>query len=145
MTGPEGRYQQFVEFLMDFIRELNHLSGEGAVVLVEGRRDAAALAELGFVGEIITSATLASAGAKLRRAKIVIILTDLDTEGRRLASRYIRLFSRMGVQTTLTSRRRLSKASRGKFLHVENLIRFAPLQLGVDSLRREPGESSRPD
>ena len=56
----------------------------------------------------------------------MIILTDLDTEGRRLASRYVRFLTQEGVKTSLAQRRRLSEASRGVFLHIENLQRFAP-------------------
>jgi 5S rRNA maturation endonuclease (ribonuclease M5) len=134
MVVAERRFQTFIEFLVDFIRDLNDLSREGAIVLVEGKRDAAALAELGYTGEIMTSSTLTSGTSAVRRAKLVIILTDLDTEGRRLAARYIRMFSRLGVRTTLVARRRLSKNSRGKFLHIENLIRFAPLPLPVATL-----------
>jgi len=135
MGGPERRFEQFIEFLMAFIRELNDLSKEGAVVLVEGKRDATALVELGYAGEIITSSALTSTNPTVRRAKLIIILTDLDTEGRRLASRYIRFFSRMGIPTTLVARRRLSRSSRGKFLHIENLVRFAPLPLGIETIR----------
>ncbi len=137
MGSPERRFQRFIEFLVEFIRELNDLSRDGAVVLVEGKRDAAALVELGYAGEIVTSSTLTSTSPTIRRANLIVILTDLDTEGRRLAARYIRLFSRMEVRTTLAARRRLSRASRGKFLHVENLIRFAPLPLKVDAIREE--------
>jgi 5S rRNA maturation endonuclease (ribonuclease M5) len=134
MGSPERRFQQFIEFLVEFIRELNDSSRDGAVVLVEGKRDAAALVELGYGGEIVTSSAMRTGSSMARRAKRIIILTDLDTEGRRLAARYIRLFSRMGVPTSLATRRQLSRASRGKFLHIENLIRFAPLPLEVDSI-----------
>jgi 5S rRNA maturation endonuclease (ribonuclease M5) len=58
--------------------------------------------------------------------KLVIILTDLDEEGRRLAARYAEFLALRDVKTSLTHRRRLLKASHGTFLHVENLARFAP-------------------
>ena len=45
--------------------------------------------------------------------------------GRRLAARYMRFLSQEGVSASLAQRRRFSKASRGVFLHIENLRRFA--------------------
>ena len=53
-------------------------------------------------------------------------LTDLDEEGRRLAARYADFFTLRGVKPSLTQRRRLLRASHGTFLHMENLVRFAP-------------------
>jgi 5S rRNA maturation endonuclease (ribonuclease M5) len=55
----------------------------------------------------------------------MIILTDLDSEGRRLASKYVRFLTQEGVKPSLSQRKRLSEASRGVFLHIENLGRFA--------------------
>jgi len=136
MGTPERKFQAFVEFLIAFVHDLNEMSREGAVVFVEGKRDAAALAELGYRGRVLTAASLTSGSAPPRRAKLVVILTDLDTEGRRLAARYTKLFSHMGVHSTLVARRRLSSGSRGKFLHIENLRRFAPLPVVEDSIPR---------
>jgi len=111
------------------VKELNDLSSEGAAVLVEGKRDATAMKELGYTGPIFTVSILTSSAAvrvKLRKnVTKMIILTDLDTEGRRLAARYVKFLSHEGVQASLAQRRRLSKASRGVFLHIENLRRFA--------------------
>jgi 5S rRNA maturation endonuclease (ribonuclease M5) len=128
MTGPGRNFQEFIEFLTVFIYELNVLANEGAVVLVEGKRDRDALTQLGYNGPILTKAALHSKSgvARLRRVKLAVILTDLDEEGRRLAARYSEFFALRGIETSLTQRRRLWKASHGTFLHVENLVRFAP-------------------
>ncbi len=129
MTGPGKRFQEFIEFLTVFICELNALSEDGAAVLVEGKRDRDALTQLGYNGPVLTKASLHSERgvAGLRRVKLAVILTDLDGEGRRLAARYAEFFALRGIETSLTQRRRLLKASHGTFLHVENLARFAPM------------------
>ena len=129
MAGPEKRFQDFVEFLTVFISELNALSQDGAAVLVEGKRDRDALVQLGYKGQILTKASLHSqkGAARLRRVKLAVILTDLDEEGRRLAARYAEFFVLRDIEVSLVQRRRLLKASHGKFLHVENLVRFAPV------------------
>ena len=128
MPGPRKRYQEFIEFLTVFVSELNDLALEGAVVLVEGKRDRDALTELGYNGRVITKASLHSERgiATLRGVKLAVILTDLDEEGRRLAGRYAEFFALRGIEASLTQRKRLMKASHGTFLHVENLSRFAP-------------------
>jgi 5S rRNA maturation endonuclease (ribonuclease M5) len=122
------RFQEFIEFLVAFIDELNDLAVQGAAVLVEGQRDSKALTDLGYRGTILTrpSLTPARVETSLHGVKSVVILTDMDQEGRRLASRYLRFFAQMGVKTSMSQRRRLKRASRGVFLHVENLSRFAP-------------------
>jgi 5S rRNA maturation endonuclease (ribonuclease M5) len=128
MAGPQKRFLEFVEFLTVFIHELNALSQEGAAVLVEGKRDRDALVGLGYTGPVMTRALLHSPRgvAAVRKVKLAIILTDQDGEGRRLAARYADFFARRGIETSLTQRRRLKRASNGIFLHIENLARFGP-------------------
>ncbi len=121
--------ERFEEFLTDFVRELNRASDEKGVILVEGKRDAIALRNIGYKGEIVNIASLKQMGPRglLGRANTVIILTDLDREGRRLAGRYVKLLMHDGIKPSLEYRKRLLVASRGTFLHVENLRRFAYL------------------
>ena len=130
LVQRERRLSQFAEFLNSMVKELNDLSGEGAAVLVEGKRDAKALAGLGYSGPLFTVAILTSSVAARERlreeVRQMIILTDLDSEGRRLASRYVKFLNKEGVKPSLAQRKRLSEASRGKFLHIENLARFSP-------------------
>ena len=66
----------------------------------------------------------------------MMILTDLDSEGRRLAARYMKFLAQEGIPPSLSQRRRLSKASRGVFLHIENLRRFALARSACPTLDR---------
>lgn len=94
--------------------------------MVEGKRDATALKKLGFIGKVVTISSVGRYGVSaFGGATKVIILTDLDREGAVLTSRYLKLLSHDGLRTSLRERRRLKIASRGVFLHVENLSRFA--------------------
>jgi 5S rRNA maturation endonuclease (ribonuclease M5) len=130
MSSRERRFVEFAEFLNGLVKELNDLSGEGGAVLVEGKRDARALRGLGYSGPLFTIAIMSSSFAsrqRMRKAvRQMVVLTDLDTEGRRLAARYVRFLSKEGISPSLAQRKRLSAASRGIFLHIENLRRFAP-------------------
>ena len=121
----ERAYQAFGAFLTDFARDLNHLSEAGWVLLVEGPRDARAMRRLGYRGPMVTVGEVGRRGAgALGDARKVVILTDLDQEGATLAARFVKALKHEGVKTSLSERRRLKAASRGVFLHVENLSRF---------------------
>ncbi|MBI3840926.1 MAG: hypothetical protein HY297_03100 [Thaumarchaeota archaeon] len=119
-------FQAFGAFLSDYVRDLNHLSEDGWALLVEGMRDEAALRKLGYRGRLFTVSSLGRVGSgALGEAKKVVILTDLDREGGVLASKYVRRLTHEGIRTSLVERRRLQAATRGVFLHIENLSRFA--------------------
>src|SRR5579863_5888405 len=120
----EKEYQEFGEFVFRFVKDLNDSAEQGWSVLVEGKRDAGALRKLGFKGELWTAGLVSRTRRRpLFKAK-VIVLTDLDREGAVLASRFIKTLGHDGAKISLSERRRLKKASRGVFLHIENLSRF---------------------
>ncbi len=119
-------YPEFREFLVGFVRDLNQKSEEGWSLLIEGPRDERAMRLLGYYGNLVTVSSVArngSAGGPL--LKKVMVLTDLDREGASLAAKFVKRLNHDGVRTSLEERRRLKAASRGVFLHVENLSRFA--------------------
>ncbi|HUI86164.1 MAG TPA: toprim domain-containing protein [Nitrososphaerales archaeon] len=114
------------DFLAGFIGDLNKAASEGWVLLVEGPRDARAMKGLGYRGRVLTLSSLSvGLGRGIGNATGVVILTDLDREGRMLAARYAKLLSHEGIQTTLAERKRLLVASNGVFRQIENLSRFA--------------------
>jgi 5S rRNA maturation endonuclease (ribonuclease M5) len=123
----EKLYQEIGGFILLFVRDLRHLSEDGWAVLVEGQRDERALRKLGFDGSLVTATALArKGGAAFGERRKVVILTDLDREGSVLASKFVKRLAHDGFKTSLRERLRLKVASRGVFLHVENLSRFAP-------------------
>ena len=116
----------FGAFISDFVRDLNQLSEEGWSVLVEGQSDEKALRKLGFRGRLASISAVRRKGmSAFGDSRKVVILTDLDREGAVLASRHLKALSHEGIRTSLAERRRLKHASRGIFLHIENLSRFA--------------------
>jgi 5S rRNA maturation endonuclease (ribonuclease M5) len=121
----ERAMQAFGVFILGFIRDLNHLADEGWSVLVEGQRDEKALLKLGYRGGLVTIPRLGRRGAStFGETKKVVILTDLDREGQILTARFVKRLEHEGMIVSLSERRRLKAASRGIFLHVENLSRF---------------------
>jgi 5S rRNA maturation endonuclease (ribonuclease M5) len=124
----ERAIQAFGVFIVGFVRDLNQMADDGWSVLVEGLRDEKALKKLGFRGRLVTVSKLGKTGPLVfGEAKKVVILTDLDREGAVLTARFIRRLEHEGFRVSLAERRRLKSASRGVFLHVENLSRFAYL------------------
>lgn len=122
----EKAYQAFGEFLIGFMRDLNHRSEEGWILLVEGPRDEKALRKLGYGGQMVTVSWIGRKGlGAFGETKRVIVLTDLDREGAVLASRFFKRLVHEGLKASLRERRRLKAASHGAFLHIENLSRFA--------------------
>ena len=117
--------QAFAAFLSDFIYHLNQRSNEGWAIMVEGARDERALRRLGYVGGLATISSFVRRGPRAFNGSRVVVLTDLDREGATLASRFARKLSHEGLEASLVERRRLKAASRGVFLHIENLSRFA--------------------
>jgi 5S rRNA maturation endonuclease (ribonuclease M5) len=128
IPGSRGdeRFAELIEFIAELVFELNHHRA-GEVVLVEGKRDALAIRELGYSGPLVSISSLKKADSKrvLASRRRVVILTDLDREGGSLAGRYSRILKHDGHDVSLEERRRLLKASRGVFRHIENLRRFS--------------------
>jgi len=126
MDKRERAFQAFGEFLEGLVRDLNDRSEDGWALLVEGKRDERALRELGYTGAMATVSSYSrTRGRAFGGSKAVVILTDLDREGGTLAARFVKKLSREGFATSLSERKRLKAASKGVFLHVENLSRFA--------------------
>jgi len=125
-VGKERKFDEYTDFLSGFMRHLNQLAADGWGVLVEGKRDAVALRGLGYRGPLTTVSSLGRLGAQgVAPVRKLVILTDLDREGRILAARFIKLLTHEGIRTSLAERRRLRVASRGAFRQIENLSRFS--------------------
>ena len=119
---------EFNKFLLDFITLLNFECKNGAVVLVEGKKDTQALSSLGFVGKTIeycNNNTMSKIERQTRSYNKLIILFDYDAEGRRLASKILLTLSRSSV-IELKYRHNLSFASNGGIKRIEELSKLSP-------------------
>lgn len=114
-----------IESLSHYIRNLNH--EEGALVVVEGLRDAKALRASGFDGEIFMlchKQSVSKLEAEAMKYKKTILLLDNDSEGKKLSSRTQRIL-RGRVKLDLHYQRELLPASKGKIRHVEEFASYA--------------------
>jgi 5S rRNA maturation endonuclease (ribonuclease M5) len=114
-----------IESLSDFMRKLN--DEESALVVVEGLRDAKALREAGYGGELFMlchkNNVLTLEETALGFKKIILLL-DNDREGKKLSERTSRILSgRVRIDTFY--QRELLPASKGKIRHIEELAPYA--------------------
>jgi len=114
-----------IESLSEFMRKLN--DEESALVVVEGLRDAKALREAGYDGELFMLChknnvlTLEETASQFRK---IILLLDNDREGKKLSERTKKILGgRVRIDTFY--QRALLPASKGKIRHVEELAPYA--------------------
>jgi|TARA_B100001750_G_scaffold220270_1_gene207845 5S rRNA maturation endonuclease (ribonuclease M5) len=126
---------EFNKFLVDFIDILNLECENGAVVLVEGKKDTQALSSLGFVGKTIeycNNNNISKIERKTKSYNKVIVLFDYDAEGRRLTSKILLTLDRTSL-IELKYRRNLSFASNGGIRRIEELSKLSPYVILTDN------------
>lgn len=105
----------------DLIASLN--SRRDSIVVVEGKKDEAALVHLGYAGNICQFHKfkgLTNFADSVSRYRRLIVLLDSDRKGAYLTKRILsQLEHRMIVD--LSYRRRLTAITKGKIRHVEDL------------------------
>jgi len=118
MEFPES---EIVE-IKKFINLLN--SQKDGVVVVEGKRDSAALVKLGYSGKILEFHTFngmikfADSAAKYRK---LILLLDGDRKGRYLTNKIIELLEHR-TKIDLLFKKKLVSITKGKIRFIEQLV-----------------------
>ncbi|SPC34288.1 Topoisomerase [Candidatus Nitrosocaldus cavascurensis] len=118
--------EQEVKQIKDFIEMLNYESTNGAVVLVEGKRDSNALKALGFSGKITVLNShrgLSRVVDNLEHASKVILLLDMDSKGRYLTQRLLCMIANR-KSVDLFYKRRLMEITRGRIRSIEELMAY---------------------
>jgi 5S rRNA maturation endonuclease (ribonuclease M5) len=114
-----------IESLSSFLRKLN--DEEDALIVVEGLRDAQALRNSGFLGELYMlchHSNILKLEAEVSKFRKTILLLDNDSEGRKLLERTKRILNGR-TRIDLFYQRELLPASKGKIRHVEELAPYA--------------------
>jgi 5S rRNA maturation endonuclease (ribonuclease M5) len=119
--------QNTLQALILFTRKLNDECKDGALVVVEGRRDAKALESIGFKGELFLlchNESLVKLASKAEGYKKIILLLDLDKKGKVLTKKAAMILQEKKSKIDLFFRRELSKVSKGRIKHIEELSKF---------------------
>jgi len=102
------------------IDELRTLSAAGVPIIVEGRRDEAALRRLGVAGGESRHEFL----DRLNGTRQAIVLTDFDREGKKLETWLYKELSQRGVKSDLKLWIRMRSLARTEVRSVEELPSF---------------------
>ncbi|MGI0079884.1 MAG: toprim domain-containing protein [Nitrososphaerales archaeon] len=125
LVKPTLAESLLVESLSDYMRKLN--DEENALVVVEGVRDAKALRDSGFGGDIFMlchNTNVTKLEDKALKFKKTILLLDNDSEGMKLTARTQKIL-RGRVKLDLSYQRSLLPASKGKIRHIEELSNYS--------------------
>jgi len=125
--------------LLSFIRMLNEESEKGSVIVVEGKRDANALASVGFRGNLTVFSHFKGVADFVDHhctiGKKIILLLDMDRTGKHLTSKLLKHFN--GNNVNLFYKSALARIGYGKIRHVEDLVAYGPHLSGITGNRKD--------
>ncbi|MGI0054059.1 MAG: hypothetical protein ACREC5_06815 [Thermoplasmata archaeon] len=128
-SGGRTRRVGFEEFWPVWREVLRALEIPRTAALVEGERDRHALRELGVTTPIVLvhrgQALAGVAGDTAGSFRRVVVLTDWDPAGGRLARRLRALLEDGRIEVDVDLRRRLGHSLRGEVVHLEGLAGWA--------------------
>ncbi len=120
--------QDEVQELQKFVDMLNEESNNGAVIVVEGKRDVNALASVGFKGNVVTLNNFRGINMlvdNLERAGKVILMLDMDHKGKYLTHKILSLLHYKGKNVDVFYKKTLSEITKGKVRHIEEIVIYA--------------------
>ena len=130
MSSQRKRREKVEKILQRIVGE----SSSGVIIIVEGKKDEAALRRLGVTGPIVcfksSGKTLSDFLSGIHEEK-TIVLTDFDKEGKNLSDRIVRELAHLKVRTDNVPRKQLGALTRQYVRSVEELSEF------VEKMRAE--------
>ena len=114
--------EQEISEIKDFVSHLNSM--EESVVIVEGKRDSAALKKIGFSGKVLEFhkfGGMINFADSVARHENLILLFDGDRKGRHLTRKTIQLLQRR-TKVDLSYKKRLRAITKGKIMFIEQLV-----------------------
>jgi 5S rRNA maturation endonuclease (ribonuclease M5) len=117
-------YQNKLEPIESILDELSNCAKQGAIIIVEGLKDARALNNLGINGdfELATHQTIMDFCEKVaRQNRSVIILTDWDRRGNLLEEKLVSIFRSLDLIPDVKLRKKLSLLVKSEIKDVEGL------------------------
>ncbi|MGP8337134.1 MAG: toprim domain-containing protein [Methanosarcinaceae archaeon] len=117
-------YQKHLKLFEAIVDELIKRSKDGAIIIVEGKRDVIALEKLGISGriEIATHQSLLVFAESFANDTVpIIILTDWDRRGNILADKITTYLKNIGIMPDLLIRKRINTLVKKEIKDVESL------------------------
>ena len=116
--------EQEVNDIKNFVSHLN--SKTQSVVIVEGKRDSAALRKIGFSGKVLEFhkfGGMINFADSVAKYENLIILFDGDKKGKYLTGKTIQLLQRR-TKIDLTFKQKLTTITKGKIRFIEQLVSY---------------------
>jgi 5S rRNA maturation endonuclease (ribonuclease M5) len=113
--------QEIIE-MKNFVSQLNSM--KESIVVVEGKRDSAALKKIGFSGKVVefhNFGGMIKFADSVARHENLIILFDGDKKGKHFTRKTIQLLQRR-TNVDLTFKRKLTSITKGKIRFIEQLV-----------------------
>lgn len=126
----KSKEYELADSLALYIKKLNDEARCGALIVVEGQRDADALRSIGFQGELFLLSHNEGLSKLAREAEgyeKVILLLDMDKKGRYLTKRAATLLQEKKSVIDLFFRKELLSLTKGRVRRIEELRRFQDL------------------
>ncbi len=114
--------EQEISEIKDFVSHLNSM--EESVVIVEGKRDSAALKKIGFSGKVLEYhkfGGMINFADSVARHENLILLFDRDRKGKYLTRKTIQLLERR-TNIDLRFKKKLTSITKGKIRFIEQLV-----------------------
>ena len=114
--------EQEVNDIKNFVSHLNSMTQ--SVVIVEGKRDSAALRKIGFSGKVLEFhkfGGMINFVDSVAKHENLIILFDGDKKGKYLTGKTIQLLQRR-TKIDLTFKQKLTTITKGKIRFIEQLV-----------------------
>lgn len=115
--------------LCEYVEFLNSESKSGSLVVVEGRKDLKALRSIGFEGDVLLfnnfrGITHFVDTMSIRKRKVILLL-DMDREGKVLTSKLLGQMKSRCRHDDLRCKHRLAQITKGRIKHIEELLSFS--------------------
>ncbi|MCD6325123.1 toprim domain-containing protein [Candidatus Bathyarchaeota archaeon] len=123
-------YERRLEEILRLLEKLKERMADGALVIVEGRKDVESLRKLGAVGKILpaksSGKSLLDALREIERQEVkeAILLMDFDRRGREWTMRLARHLEAMKIRPNLTFWRQLLGLARRDVKDIESLAGY---------------------
>ena len=114
--------EQEISEIKDFVSHLNSM--KESLVVVEGKRDSAALKKIGFSGKVVEFhkfGGMINFADSVARHENLIILFDGDRKGKYLTGKTIQLLQRR-TNVDLRFKKKLTSITKGKIRFIEQLV-----------------------
>ena len=121
---------EIIDSIIYLIKTINDEHLNGSLIVVEGKRDREALIQLGYIGEIFTlchNQSLSTLMITAESYRKVILMLDLDHEGRTMTKKVVSNLAKKNISTDLFYRKRLSTATKGEVKCIQELLRYSEL------------------